>query len=212
MSTAIREPEISLGTRRVLAALLLSLGIHAAIIGFVRLKSGVAPVVSSKVLEVQMVALHAPTPPVPPLVSTVPKRIVRDSVAPVPVSAVVPLQPSPVQPPTSQKLPAIAVPLLVDETYYTAKQVDILPRPLHPIMPLYPQDAIIRNLEGSVILDIKLDASGQVESVKVSNSNPPQIFDQAAIDAFMKGVFAPAEKGGHPVKSLMQIKVTFALK
>lgn len=49
--------------------------------------------------------------------------------------------------------------------------------------PSYPADALKAGIEGEVILDLKVDASGIVREVRVAQANPAEIFDQAAITA-----------------------------
>jgi protein TonB len=45
----------------------------------------------------------------------------------------------------------------------------------------------------------------------VSDASPPAVFDQSALDAFRKARFAPAQKAGRAVKSLVVIKVRYEL-
>ncbi|MDR3393214.1 MAG: TonB family protein [Sulfuriferula sp.] len=233
----LREPELSPAARRVLAALLFSIGLHAAIIGLVRL-TPVRPSVPS-VLQVQLPLPQAAKPaPVQPVatgvavkaVSTISPQPIQSrplpAVAPAPVPplpAVHPVtavpEPRPVAQthpgalttPTKADLPTVNVPLLVDNTYYTAKEVDVHPRALRAIVPVYPQAAADKNIEGWVLLEIRLDDTGKVEDVKVGDASPPGVFDQAAVDAFLKAGFIPAQKAGRPVKSLVEIKVWFNL-
>ncbi|MHB1676088.1 MAG: energy transducer TonB [Sulfuriferula sp.] len=104
------------------------------------------------------------------------------------------------------------VPLLVDNTYYPAKELDVLPQPLSPIVPLYPAQAAQASLQGWVVLRMKLDDMGRVRLIEVGAANPPGVFDQSAIDAFSHAKFAPAQKGGRAVNSLVEIKVRFEMK
>jgi len=122
----------------------------------------------------------------------------------------VPTAPNPAPQPISA-LPAVNVPLLVDPTYYTAKQLDVQPRALAAINPVYPPDAVARGTAGWVVLKLKLDEGGSVQDVEVSDASPPGIFDQSALDAFRNAHFAPAQKDGRAVKSLVQIKVRYEL-
>ena len=101
--------------------------------------------------------------------------------------------------------------MLVDPTYYTAKQVDVQPRPLVPINPIYPPDAAARGIAGWVVLKLKLDEAGSLQDIEVSDARPPGIFDQSALNAFRKVYFAAAQKDGRAVKSLMVIKVRYEL-
>ena len=215
---ALREPELSLTARRLLAALLISAGLHAAIIGFLRFKPVLATAVAASVLQVRLthpVAGTAPKiavkqAPVAMLAKPVTESAAESVAAPLGVLA----KPEPqaiVALPEKPNLTALEAPLVVDDTYYTARQLDVLPQPLHPITPVYPESAVAGNIEGWVILKLKINTLGKVESVTVSAANPPGVFDQASLDAFSKGQFTPAQKAGRVVKSLAEIKVRFQL-
>jgi len=121
------------------------------------------------------------------------------------------LNASPPIPSSQANLPTVSVPLLVDNTYYTAKEVDVHPRALQTIQPAYPEAAAAQNIQGWVLLKLKLDESGKVEEVKVADASPPGVFDQTTLDAFAKAHFAPAQKAGRAVKALVEIKVWFNL-
>jgi protein TonB len=232
MSQAVlQEPELSPAARRVLGALLLSLGLHAAIIGLVRIAPASRGVSAPVVMQVQL-AQPAAVPVVEPVKAALNVPVLS---ANVPSSTSVPVAPSvavaasvpvpaatesqvkdvaPVDstiPPNSSNLPQIDVPVAVDPTYYTAKEVDVHPRDLGHIQPVYPPAAVANNEQGWVKLRIKLDETGKVEDVKVVDAAPAGVFDESAMDAFKQGKFAPAQKSGRAVKSLMEIKVWFKL-
>ena len=215
----LREPELSPIARRLLAALLFSAGLHAAIIGFLRFKPVPdAAAVASSVLQVRLTHPAAATAPKIAAKPTPLATIVKPATDPVSESVAAPpgvlAKPEPqaiVALPDKSNLAALATPLVVDNTYYTARQLDVLPQPVHPIVPAYPESAVAGNIEGWVILKLKIDAMGKVESVTVSAANPPGVFDQAAVAAFSKGQFTPAQKAGRVVKSLAEIKVRFEL-
>jgi periplasmic protein TonB len=236
----LSEPELSPAARRVLAALLFSIGLHAAIIGLLRLAPAPAKPNVPGVLQVQLPQAVKPVQPSPaqamasdvaaispPPVSRQPipppslAAVAPGPVTPLPATPSAPVVPEPqpaitthagsVTSPVKADLPTVNVPLLVDNTYYTAKEVDVHPRALRAIVPVYPQAAADKNIEGWVLLKIRLDDTGKVEEVKVGDASPPGVFDQAAVDAFTKAGFMPAQKSGRPVKSLVEIKVWFNL-
>ena len=230
----LRESALSPAARRVLAALLFSLGLHAAIIGLVRLASPM-PVVPNlpSILQVELPQRPqpvVPTPPKPVVGDTAVMTAITPSALPIkmlparPDAPVMPAQPAvsapepvspiaaqPLTPPAKSGLPTVNVPLLVDNTYYTAKEVDVHPRTLRPITPVYPTAAADSNIQGWVLLKIKLSDTGKVEEVTVGDASPPGVFDQAAVEAFTKAGFAPAQKAGRAVKALVEIKVWFKL-
>ncbi|MDP2025215.1 energy transducer TonB [Sulfuriferula sp.] len=233
----LQEPQLSPAAQRVVAALSISIAIHLALIGLLRVTPAATPVYTTP--PVLQARLEAPVPqPVPlpvtsltPLLKQTPDTVepALPSPAPVPAPAALPNpapQAAPVSPaspalpaatesvsaaPSPGTLPTVNVPLLVDPTFYTAKEVDVHPRALIQIDPVYPLDATRRGIAGNVTLVLKLDETGAVQDVQVSDASPPGVFDQSALDAFHKARFAPAQKAGRAVKSLVVIKVRYEL-
>lgn len=230
----IQEPELSPGARRVLAALLFSIGLHGAIIGLVRSAPVQVTAAAPVLMQVRLVqttavttaqpvvatalpvAVPVPVPVMTALVSSVtsvpsPAFVVPQTAAPA-VAAQAATEAVSVAPSNQQPLSQINIPLYVDNTYYTAREVDVHPRALEAILPVYPDPAAASELQGWVVLRIKLDETGKVESVKITDASPAGVFDQSALDAFKQGKFAPAQKSGRAVKSLVEIKVWFKLE
>jgi len=233
----LQEPQLSPAAQRVVAALSISVAIHLALIGLLRITPAATPVYTTP--PVLQARLKAPVPqPVPlpvtsltPLLKQTPDTVAPALPSPAPVPAPVALpnlapQAAPVSPaspalpaatesvsaaPSPGALPTVNVPLLVDPTFYTAKEVDVHPRALIQIDPVYPLDATRRGIAGSVTLTLRLDETGAVQDVQVSDASPPGVFDQSALDAFHKARFAPAQKAGRAVKSLVVIKVRYEL-
>ena len=229
----LQEPELSPAMQRVVAAMSISIAVHLALIGMLRVNPVAAPVAAAipviearlqpatppplavphqiaapaAVSEIPLPAPEAPSKPVPPM----PEVSTSQPVTAAPVTPpVVPAAPNPA-PQSNSALPTVNVPLLVDPTYYTAKQLDVQPRALAAINPIYPPDAVARGTAGWVVLKLKLDESGNVQDVEVSDASLPGIFDQSALDAFRNAHFAAAQKDGRTVKSLVQIKVRYEL-
>ena len=233
---SIQEPELSPGARRVLSALLFSIGLHGAIIGLVRSApvqvTAAAPVLMQVRLAHTTAATTVAAQPVVPTTLPIPASVpvmtaLVSSVTSVPSPTFVPQTVAPavaaqaatqagsavsVAAPSQQPLSQINIPLSVDNTYYTSQEVDVHPRALEAIRPIYPEPATASALQGWVVLRIKLDETGKVDSVKVADASPAGVFDQSALDAFKQGKFAPAQKSGRAVKSLVEIKVWFKLE
>ncbi|MES2366328.1 MAG: TonB family protein [Pseudomonadota bacterium] len=233
----LQEPELSPAMQRVVAAMSISIAVHLALIGLVRVNAVttpasaeipviqarlqpatppvIAPPATTPVVEPEKPPLEptraAPPKPVPPAPAPNASAAVQaETASPPALSTGISAAANPVPQPNSV-LPAVNVPLLVDPTYYTAKQLDVQPRALAAINPVYPQGAVARGTAGWVTLKLKLDEYGKVEDVEVSDASPPGIFDQSALDAFRNAHFAPAQKDGRAVKSLVQIKVRYEL-
>jgi protein TonB len=106
-------------------------------------------------------------------------------------------------------LPVMDVAPLVDTTYYTARELDVLPQPTHPVMPNFPERAKLAGLTGWVVLTLKIDDTGAVQSAMMKDANPPDVFDQSTLAAFRHAHFSPGIKAGRPVYSELEIKVHF---
>jgi periplasmic protein TonB len=83
------------------------------------------------------------------------------------------------------------------------------PRPIKITKPQYPQDAFVKKIEGTVILEILIDAGGSVARARVTQSIPA--LDQAAIQCVYQWRFSPAIKNGRPVATSAQTPVTFRI-
>jgi protein TonB len=106
------------------------------------------------------------------------------------------------------RLPRADVPLLVDPAWYEAKDLDSYPRPLAPVLPIYPSTAA--DVSGDVTLLLHVDELGGVRELSVVTSEPAGYFEDAALRAFQQARFAPAQREGLPVRSRILVKVRFA--
>lgn len=75
--------------------------------------------------------------------------------------------------------------------------------------PAYPADALSRKQDGKVVLIVDVGADGSVTKAQVDTSNPPTVFDAAALEAVKKWKFTPAVEKGKAVPGRVQIPVTF---
>jgi protein TonB len=83
------------------------------------------------------------------------------------------------------------------------------PRALRTPRPDYPPEAFVKKVEGTVMLEILIDATGRVAGVRVAQSIP--LLDKAAVDVVRTWRFEPAVKHGRPVASLAFAPVTFRI-
>ncbi|REG58611.1 outer membrane transport energization protein TonB [Paraburkholderia sp. BL6669N2] len=65
--------------------------------------------------------------------------------------------------------------------------------PLVRVEPDYPPRAMASNIEGSVIAHVTITRDGSVNAVSIVHSDPPKVFDQAAINALMRWKFSPGD-------------------
>jgi protein TonB len=83
--------------------------------------------------------------------------------------------------------------------------------PVVKVAPVYPMRALQRRLEGYVVVEFVVTASGNVRDVVVVESSEP-VFEQAAIDAAMKFRYKPRIVDGEPVAVAgVQNRITFKL-
>ena len=83
------------------------------------------------------------------------------------------------------------------------------PRKVTHVDPGYPRVAQAAHVEGTVILEAIIDASGAVTSVRVLRSIP--LLDQAAVDAVRGWKFTPTLLNGVPVPIALTVTVRFTL-
>jgi protein TonB len=78
------------------------------------------------------------------------------------------------------------------------------------VPPVYPELARITKIEGIVILETVIDASGSVTSARVLRGHP--MLDQAALDAVQRWKFAPARLNDEAIPVVMTVTVRFTLR
>ena len=77
------------------------------------------------------------------------------------------------------------------------------------VKPDYPEMARQARVTGTVILEIVVGRSGEVESLKVLRSDP--LFDEAAVEAVRQWRYQPALQAGRPVRVYLTVRVEFGL-
>ena len=63
---------------------------------------------------------------------------------------------------------------------------------------IYPPQARTQGVEGYVVVRYDVDAQGRVTNARVMSASPPDVFDEAALQAISRWRFRPAERGGEP--------------
>jgi len=86
---------------------------------------------------------------------------------------------------------------------------DTAPRPIKITRPQYPQDAFIKKVEGTVVVEIQIDSHGRVVRARIIQSVP--LLDAAALQCVYQWVFQPAVKRGRPVAIIAQAPVAFRI-
>ena len=83
------------------------------------------------------------------------------------------------------------------------------PRPIKITKPQYPQEAFVKKIEGTVTVEILIDAGGNVARARIVQSIPA--LDQAALQTVYQWRFSPAIKNGHPVATIAHAPVMFRI-
>lgn len=78
------------------------------------------------------------------------------------------------------------------------------------VEPVYPATARNARIEGTVILEATIDASGAVQDVRVLRSIP--LLDRAAMEAVARWRYTPTRLNGVAVPILLTVTVTFTLR
>ena len=77
------------------------------------------------------------------------------------------------------------------------------------VPPVYPEVALLAQLQGLVILEATVNTDGQVEAVKVLRS--VGLLDEAAIDAVRQWRYSPLTLNGVPTPFILTVTVAFEL-
>jgi len=80
---------------------------------------------------------------------------------------------------------------------------------LRRVEPQYPEQAIMRRIQGPVQLDVRMDRKGAVQDIKLMSGDP--ILGKAAIAAVRQWRFKPRKINGRAVEMQTQITLTFTL-
>jgi protein TonB len=75
--------------------------------------------------------------------------------------------------------------------------------------PIYPAEAIRQRLEGEVLLNAEVAATGEVTQISIARSSGHPILDAAALTAVRNWRFQPAHENQVPVASLEVLPVKF---
>lgn len=226
VNAAFEEPTIPPSVKRPLAAVWVSLGLHAAVIALVQVAPPAVLGVEGPVIEARLVPAHAevsagetpndasnetpmlapsksaealPVPQIAPLPESIPPVIAAQTLVRAPAVAQL----------AATSAPTLAITSAVDLTYYSARDIDVLPQALREIVPDYPADTGRQRVSGKMRLQLKIEADGRVSDIEVVSSDSPGVFDDAVVRAFRDARFTPALKNGRPVRALVLVPVEY---
>jgi TonB family protein len=83
---------------------------------------------------------------------------------------------------------------------------------LRHVDPRYPQAARDRELAGWVDLEITVRSDGSVDDVTIVQSQPAEVFDQAAMDAVRQWRYEPVVRNGKAVAQRTRVRIRFQMQ
>ena len=215
----MEEHSLSEPAKRLLLALTFSVALHFALIFLVKVVPAKTEPARNVVIEVRLE--ESSRPAIKAAISALTQKQeakLQPSPEPAPPVPVAPPQvaeqkPAPPASPVSEEekspLPSVEVPLVEDPTFYPAKQVDVQPKVLAPVTPLYPEKADKDNASGEVTLLLLIDELGKVRDLAVIDAKPEGYFEESALNAFRNTRWTPAQREGRMVKSRVLIRVRY---
>jgi len=93
----------------------------------------------------------------------------------------------------------------------TADSVDVPPKPATRTGMQYPKKARKQGVEGYVVMNLLLNDQGHIETIKILESVPQGVFDDAAQEGIRGWSFKPAMYQGKAVKVWAKQKIRFTL-
>lgn len=84
------------------------------------------------------------------------------------------------------------------------------PAKIHHVNPVYPMIAASARVQGTVVIESRIERDGTVSHAQVLQSVP--LLDQPALDAVLQWRFTPTLVDGKPVPVMMTVTVSFTLK
>jgi len=88
----------------------------------------------------------------------------------------------------------------------------IPPTILSKVMPIYPQTALEKGMEGIVILSVYVGLNGQPQKIETKISSGISELNDSASTAVAQWKFSPAAQSGQAIASWFEVPVRFVLK
>ncbi len=94
---------------------------------------------------------------------------------------------------------------------YGLQEVDIPPKIVKKIIPLYPIKARKYGIEGTLVVKFLVDVDGEVKDLKIISAKPKGFFENTVFNSIKKWRFIPGKKDGRIVKTVMILPIQFRL-
>lgn len=98
-----------------------------------------------------------------------------------------------------------------DGIVMTDDTVDNVPKAIYQSPATYPARARAKGVEGYVVFSLLIGITGEIEQVKIIESQPQGVFDDAAMQSMQGWKFEPAQYKGKPVKTWAKQRIRFDL-
>ena len=85
------------------------------------------------------------------------------------------------------------------------------PKLKRSVQPEFPAEAFDKGLSGFVTVGYTVDVEGKTQNLRVESSEPPEVFDKAAMNAVRRWRYEPASIDGVPTESQMKLTIRFKL-
>jgi len=151
-------------------------------------------------------------PPVP-LPPRAPTPVSAAVAVPVAVAAAVSASPS-----VQAIAPVSAVPVVLaaprpiaDAPWHPVAKLDAPPKHIDQTRLVYPSKAQREGVQGWVKARMQVNAQGVVEAVEIVATQPPGVFDAAALAFFRQARYQPPLKDGQAVRAIIEERVRFTL-
>jgi protein TonB len=86
------------------------------------------------------------------------------------------------------------------------------PRLIKEVKPRYTSEALLKRIQGTVVLEVIVTADGCASQIRVVRSLDPGGLDEEAVSAVVQWRFEPGRLGATPVDVLVTIALDFAIR
>lgn len=93
------------------------------------------------------------------------------------------------------------------DRYLLNAEVDVRARPIYLEPLIYPEQAFRSKIGGRLKLRVYINAAGGIDAVDVLESDPPGVFEAAALKALLASKFLPAMIAGKNVRSQKLLEI-----
>jgi protein TonB len=172
------------------------------------------PVVSKPVVAPKPMADKPQPAPTKPIVNHTPPPNV-EAPAPEPVAAVDPPLETPLEPSHETTAEtAVSTAAAESETSPAAEATVVMatPRYRDNPLPIYPRLARKRGIQGTVILEVFVEADGRVGGLRIAESSRHNMLDRAAEKTVRQWLFEPGREGQQAVAMWVRVPVDFRLQ